>query len=539
VALALRVATPARAAAPKKQLFAIVVGSNRALDPAQTLNFADDDAVKNEEVLAMLGADTVLLVSPDGQTRDRYRNVLDRPDGGAGLLTGPGAALSRARPATHDNLVAAIRETFDKIRAAKAAGVETELFFWFSGHGIRRDTASVLLLEEGEFSRTDLFETLIKVSPAGFNHLFIDACSAASFVSSRGDEGTEADERQHELIEAMVDDQSIWRFKNVGVFFAATSKGRALEWRHYQGGVLSFQLRSALLDAADANGDKRVTYLEAFAFIKAANHEVKGPDAHMEISSRLRDDELHRTLADWTGVAATNAVQLGEGHARHLRFADEQGVPLLETNKDVADTPWIALQPRDVYELKLLFEKEGKKVDWTRPFPSSPGVVELEPWLAKQAPPDVTDRGDADLDAQLLAGLFQTRYGLGFYNGIMSMAKGSDVLTPRRKAPRQPPGTLRPLTIATLSVAAAAGAAAWLFRRQSNESYGQYLNAAPADEARWKSSTQRWDWATTTALVGAGVAAAAGGTMLLFDLRRGSGGEPEGTSVALGVSGRF
>src|SRR5688572_19387323 len=90
--------------------FGLVVGSNDPGDSGlQPLDYADDDAFRNHEVLTLLGVQAVLLVSPDQATRQRYL-----PTGAA--PAGP----------TRTNLTRALREIFDQARAVRAAGHEVE-----------------------------------------------------------------------------------------------------------------------------------------------------------------------------------------------------------------------------------------------------------------------------------------------------------------------------------------------------------------------------------------------------------------------------
>jgi hypothetical protein len=534
----------ASAATESPALFGVVVGSNNPGDTGlATLKYADDDAFRNYEVLRMLGANVELLVDPDVRTRDRHRADAERPDGGVDMLRPTADSAGRTRRPTAANLKAALRETFARVAAARAKGRKTEFFFWYSGHGSRRETTGVLLLEDGDvFSRTDLYDLVLGASPANFNHLFIDACGAGLFVSSRGG-GSDQDGsiRQHdEILSPYLSGESLSRFRNVGVLFAATKDGSVHESSQHEGGVFSFELRAALLNAADANGDRRVTYLEAYAFLAAANQEVKTDAARMEIVPRIRQQDLDRVLADWSGGQPTSALHLPGGAGRHVRISDDRGVPLLETNKDVRDAAVLILPPRPAMTLHLLPLSPQDASERVLDMGPVLGVVNLESVLRDKEPTEVTARG-GDIALQLRRGLFQVPYGRVFYLGVAAATtpRGALLATLDPEAPRQGSerSELRPLRVwsyGLLATGAAAALAAGFFWNASQNAYDEYTGAtSEQDRQHWKAVTRRWDWGTTLSLVGAGAAGLAGGTLLVLDLRRGPRGSTAGGAAVM------
>ncbi|MFH0902421.1 MAG: hypothetical protein V2A73_17460 [Pseudomonadota bacterium] len=57
-------------ATPERALFALVIGTNHSRNPASAaLRYADDDAVQNATLLRELGAEVVLLVELDADSR--------------------------------------------------------------------------------------------------------------------------------------------------------------------------------------------------------------------------------------------------------------------------------------------------------------------------------------------------------------------------------------------------------------------------------------------------------------------------------------
>ena len=492
------------AAAAPSRLFAVVVGSN---DPGQTglarLQYADDDAIRNEEVLALLGAKTRLLASVDGATRDKYP-----------------AGAQAARPPTVENLRRALVETFAEIRQARGSGQHTEFYFWYSGHGAVRGDGGTLLLEDGGlFSRQDLYDLVLSDSPAAFNHVLIDACNAADFVSNKGEESlADRKARQKRLLDSYADQQSLERFRNVGVIFAANTEGRVHEWSRYQGGVFSFQLRSALLNgadvyAADLTRDRKVTYLEAFAFLTAANQEVKGDDAHMDVVLRVHEDERQRVLADWSDRSPGSALRVKAGKGRHLRVSDDREVPLLETNKDIPDEAWLVLPPRPGYLLHDLLPGGAER---TIELPGSGAAVVYDDLVDGPEANAIGPRGD--VPQRLRRGLFRVPFGRSYYLGLTSRhrPRGNAELVIASGA-SSGGSRLRSWGVGLLAAALVSASGGALFYYTADRAYQDFNRASPADKPRYRQTTERYDGLATVSLIAAGVIGTAGGALLAVD----------------------
>src|SRR3954466_1421261 len=120
VALTLLVALtawPARAETSRR--FAVVIGAN---DPGRaalpSLSYADDDAVRNAEMLLAQGAEVRLLSDLDAETKRLY----------------PWAIPLAERP-TRARVLAALGELHARMAAAKVRGESVDFFFLYSGHG--------------------------------------------------------------------------------------------------------------------------------------------------------------------------------------------------------------------------------------------------------------------------------------------------------------------------------------------------------------------------------------------------------------------
>ena len=153
----------ARAEESARQLFAIVIGSNSTGDSAvQPLRYADDDAVQNASLLGQLGAQVVLLVDLDRETRALY------PEVEASL---PTIAAVQAAMTTLNGLM----------DEGRRRGRTPVLYFVYSGHGDVQHNQGIVHLDDGSLER-DQFLALMASSHAAINHVIIDACKSYFFV---------------------------------------------------------------------------------------------------------------------------------------------------------------------------------------------------------------------------------------------------------------------------------------------------------------------------------------------------------------------
>ncbi|MCA9491265.1 MAG: caspase family protein, partial [Myxococcales bacterium] len=224
-ALGLVAAGPALAG-PAPARFALVVGNNHPLPGSgyETLQYADDDALRFAALLGDLGADVQLLTGPDADTAPRWPGLADR-----------------AKPPTRQHLLDALAA----VRARVAADPEAEVYVYFSGHGSLSAASAHLHLLDGPFTRTDLHEHVLRgLQDARRVHLIIDSCHAWFLVNARG-----------ARVAVAQDEESLDRYPQVG-FLLSTSRGKEVhEWSGYRAGVFSHQLLSALRGAADVDGD--------------------------------------------------------------------------------------------------------------------------------------------------------------------------------------------------------------------------------------------------------------------------------------------
>lgn len=94
--------------------------------------------------------------------------------------------------------------------------------------------------------------------------------------------------------------------ENTG-FILSTSSGRdSHEWDRYQSGVFSYQVRSALRGAADADRDATISYAELGVFLQRANAAIANPRYRPDFAIRppgAHPPDLQQTVLVWTGQA--------------------------------------------------------------------------------------------------------------------------------------------------------------------------------------------------------------------------------------------
>lgn len=240
--------------------FALVVGSNVGEGVrAAPLKYADDDAMAIHELLLEAGVDSVLLTAPDEDTRRLHPST-----------------TPAARP-TLDALKAALAAQRAAMQRAREGGETVEWYFVFSGHGEVAQGEAFLGLEAGRLTRAVLHDDVIGPVPAHRSHVVLDACRAGAVVGSKGPGGLRLP------MPATFAADPAWP-ADVGFVLSASAARDTHEWDRLQAGVFSYEVRSALRGAADADGDGRVSYAELGAFLDTANRGIDNP--------RLRPDYL-------------------------------------------------------------------------------------------------------------------------------------------------------------------------------------------------------------------------------------------------------
>jgi len=298
----------------------LVIGVNRSVDEnVPALDYADDDAARYAETLQPGAASLHLLAVLDADTQQRFPKL-----------------AREALPPTRASLEQVAAAIFASMQIEKQQGLSPELIFVYTGHGaVDGAGEGYVSLLDGRLTRGDLFGVVITPSPARFNHIIVDACSAYHLLN-RGPEAVQA-------VRALLEAETLAAHPNTGALLA-TSRDRAThEWARIGGGVFSNEILSALNGAADVDGDGQVRYDEIGAFIEAANQGVADRRARIDLFLQPPALELDHALWADPQHAAPHLV-LDADEAGHFAVVDARGVPVAEVYKNREQALAINLQ---------------------------------------------------------------------------------------------------------------------------------------------------------------------------------------------------
>lgn len=267
---------PARAHA-ERLTYTLAIGNNAPPSAEKSLaplRYADDDAIRYVELFGRLPGKAWLLAKLDAHSARRH------PDW-----------AKKALPPTLAKLRALVSVVAAQVDRDRARGARPVVFLTFSGHGAKTEQGDYYLaLADGELTRTVLYDQILEPLKQAEVHLIIDSCHAGGVVGVRGAFDHELEAKPIELDsadkDALLSRYSLARFPNVGVLIATTQGQEAHEWSRIEAGVFTYEVSSALLGAADVNGDLRIEYGEVAAFVAAANQSIPNPDAVPELLAR-------------------------------------------------------------------------------------------------------------------------------------------------------------------------------------------------------------------------------------------------------------
>jgi hypothetical protein len=404
---------------------AIVIGVNQAANQNLTaLDFADDDAINNCLLLTDLGASPQLFTEAVGITQWK----LPKPhQGQANGCAAPGLA-------SYDVVVKAIQ---DLVKSIKESGrTDHVVYLWFSGHG----DGNALFLEDKPLTAALLRQILIEPTRGlATVHLILDACHIHAFGKAL----------------------TLAKNPHVGAFFAQTTTKEVHELSEIEAGVLSYELRAALRNAADATGDQQVSYVEAEAFVWAANVGVDDEKAQMHPAAYPPYKNMSFPLANWSHAVAVSGatvpVNVPLDAETRLRIIDARGVRVLESRRgpEPSGTPPLPLfVPRGA---KLRIDRLDPDGGWSEAFPDVSAAASVDwrqlSWTKKDG------KARDALGESLKRGMFMRPYSKAFYEAHLSyrQAPDSDPTGDFRssRTARAPGPTLWPYL--ALSAGAAAG----------------------------------------------------------------------------------
>lgn len=316
LALAAEVSTSSAAVAPTRR-YAIVIGVNEGFAPTQKrLAYADDDAVRFYALFRELAGGAALFALLDEETQAAWPELVAEAE-----LPEKAAILAR------------VDRVFEQIASDERRGFGTELYFVYSGHGMLDEAGEGRLgLQGGTLSRSEFYERIVSRSPADVNHLIVDACDAYFFVQSRGSDA-ELDRQLAARAREFLDRQTLDRYPNTGAILSTASVAESHEWSEIKGGVFSHQVRSALLGAADADGDGRISYDELEAFVLAANLGVDHASASRAVFVRPPSRDRRHPVMVEAALARAQRLRVGPEVSGRLAVADERGRRYLDLHK--------------------------------------------------------------------------------------------------------------------------------------------------------------------------------------------------------------
>lgn len=375
---------------------AVIVGVNESFEADQpTLEYADDDAARYYEMFAPLFDRVELLTVLDDDSQDVF----------------PAAAQVARSPDA-----ATLRDTIDRLddaaAVARVAGRRTELYFVYVGHGRVEGGEGEVKLLGGALDRTNLTALVLDKRTHDRTHVIIDACNAYHLVNARGEteaRGGRVSKDFDDAFEKFVESQTVDSFPTVGVVLSTSGAGQTLEWSRLRGGVFSYEVRSALTGAADADEDGRLDYTEVEAFLASANTEV--PELKGRPKVFVRPPKIDRRAALLAHDGTLPAIELPPELDGHYVIEDDRGVRYAELNKALGYKVALRLVPRARY---ALLTRDGGEL-WRVEAPT--GVVRPPMPLGDVVRPALERGGEAP------PGLFAEPFGPAYVDGFRARAR--------------------------------------------------------------------------------------------------------------------
>jgi hypothetical protein len=378
--------------------YAIIIGQNEpprgaAGENLPRLRYADDDAVRYAQLFGRF-ATTRLLTVLDEPTQRRY----------------PGVAETAERP-TLANVRRAVADVAARMKADRARGARPVFYFVFSGHGARTENGEAFLaLADGELTEEILYNEVLAAVPSSTSHVIIDACHAGGVVGARGFFDVQIDGRAAAVDPARASQLLARRaeeFPHVGFIVASTLGQEAHEWSEIEAGVFSHALLSGLFGPADVNGDLRIEYSEAQAFVAAAVRDLPDPRAIPTVIAEPPRQNRNAALLSLSDLAGVRLVSGDFGRLGHFFIELENGQRYLDAHVVAGERQVVALPRRGRAFLRTATSEAE--------LPSGDAPVELDDLRFRGR--SVAARGS--LDASYRAALFSSAYGSDYYRGFV------------------------------------------------------------------------------------------------------------------------
>lgn len=375
-------ATPVAAAPPERLSFAVIVGNNKSLGNRRAeLRYADDDAARYFEILQTMAPGRVSLLADFDRDTQRLFPI----------------AHAAASGPSRRNLQVVGKRLAAQVRAARAAGHETDVYFIFAGHGDVAEGEGFIELAEARFRADDL-ATWLGAIPFSRGHVILDSCNSFFMLGARKPGGRHF---------ATSDDASralAARLPNVGVFLSTSADGEAFEWSELQSGIFSHVVRSGLMGGADANGDGQVSYLELAAFVDTATSDVRNPNMRPHVFARGPGAKGAAPIANLQSMTAVRRFALSDSGPLRLRLRDPNGLTLVDAHSEGAEQLRLAV-PESWARGSVLERMTGGVSSALYGVPEPDGVVTL----AALTPVAATSTGRGP--SETFEPLFSTPFG--------------------------------------------------------------------------------------------------------------------------------
>ncbi len=374
--------------AAQTESFALIVTNNRSLDgEQQDLHYADDDGVAYADLFAeRFGrGHTIMLTQLDAQTK----------------TLSPG--WNSVPTPTLKNLDEAVDLLAKTVAITSQSGTTIEVFVVFAGHGNVDNGMGYLELLDGRLTATDLEERVIKKLKVSRLHLIIDSCNSYFMLNPRKPGG------RRWAAESLPTGDLMARYPYVGSFISTNAEAVSYEWSELQSGVFSYEVRSGLRGAADADGNGVVSYTELLVFVERANAAIKNAQYRPRVSATGPRNDPSGTLLG-AAPSGLRTLRSDGTKPRRLTIRDAQGVRLLDAHQE-AGTPLTLVLPAGGAALEL-YERVMNESD--RPT-----------WVHRSIPPDF--RGELD-ELSVSPEFTQPRGEAALFESLFSMPYGKEAV---------------------------------------------------------------------------------------------------------------
>lgn len=382
----------ASSASAETRQYAVVVANSSSLnEKVAALEYADDDAARYAELFDGIATRVELLTVLDSEIQRIYPRL-----------------ARRAKKPDRASVLGTLNGLFAEMSQDVEQGHSVIFYFILIGHGeVGPDGEGHVALLDGPLTRSDLYDEVIRRSPATFNHIIVDACNSYFIINRRGDSSDQGPSRA-DSVRTYLRARELSAYPNTGVLVSTSGAKESHEWSGYRAGVFSHELRSALSGAADANGDGLIEYSEVHAFVAAANSTIDDPRARVEMFVVPPQLDVKQPLIDLQTARFDHWLSVPKGRPTRFFLEDDRGVRYADVHSDGATDTFVALVPRAHYFVRSVDRRTELKLELREP-----GSLTLDVGGMQRA--TIAARGA--IDDAFQHHLFESPYGRSFHEG--------------------------------------------------------------------------------------------------------------------------